>query len=70
MRTNIVIDDALMDKALTLSGLPTKRETVDEALRLLVRLKQQERIRDVRGKLAWDGDLDALRRDGGGHSED
>jgi Arc/MetJ family transcription regulator len=63
MRTNIVIDDQLMERAQALSGLQTKREAVEEGLRLLVRLKEQERIRTVRGKLPWDGDLDAMRRD-------
>ena len=62
MRTNIVIDDKLMERALTLSGLHTKREAVEEGLRLLVRLKEQERIRAARGKLPWDGDLGAMRR--------
>ena len=61
MRTNIVIDDRLMERAQALSGLQTKREAVEEGLRLLVRLKEQERIRTARGKLPWDGDLDAMR---------
>ncbi|NEV60647.1 type II toxin-antitoxin system VapB family antitoxin [Thiorhodococcus minor] len=63
MRTNIVIDDELMERALALSGLKTKREAVEEGLRMLVRLKEQERIRAARGKLRWEGDLDAMRRD-------
>jgi Arc/MetJ family transcription regulator len=61
MRTNIEIDDELMGKAMSLSGLPTKRETVEEALRLLVRLKSQAAIRNHRGKLKWEGDLEAMR---------
>jgi len=63
MRTNIVIDDRLMEHAQALSGLQTKREAIEEGLRLLVRLKEQERIRAARSKLPWDGDLDAMRRD-------
>lgn len=63
MRTNIEIDPELIAKAMSLSGLTTKRETVEEALRLLVRLKSQEAIRDYRGKLAWDGDLEEMRLD-------
>jgi Arc/MetJ family transcription regulator len=63
MRTNIEIDDELIGKAMSLSGLTTKRETVEEALRLLVRLKSQEAIRRYRGKLAWEGDLEAMRTD-------
>jgi Arc/MetJ family transcription regulator len=61
MRTNIVIDDALMREARRLTGMKTKRDTVELALKTLVRLKKQERIRDFRGKLEWEGDLDAMR---------
>ena len=63
MRTNIVIDDKLMRDALRASGLKTKREAVEEGLRTLLRLKRQEEIRRFRGKLAWKGDLDAMRTD-------
>ena len=63
MRTNIVIDDELMREALQVTGLKTKREAVEEGLRTLVRLKRQERLKQYRGQLAWEGDLDALRRD-------
>jgi len=63
MRTNIVIDDDLMRRASNLSGLSTKREIVEAGLRLLVQLKQQEKIRSARGKLRWRGDLSASRTD-------
>jgi len=63
MRTNIVIDDKLMKDALRVTGLKTKRQTVELALRTLLRLRQQEGIRRFRGKLNWRGDLDAMRRD-------
>jgi Arc/MetJ family transcription regulator len=63
MRTNIVIDDKLMKDALRATGLKTKRQTVEEGLRMLLRLKRQEGIRSLRGKLDWQGDLDAMRRD-------
>ncbi len=63
MRTNIVIDDALMADALKATGLKTKRETVELALRTLLRLRRQEDIRRFRGKLAWEGDLEAMRTD-------
>ena len=62
MRTNIVIDDALMKEAMERSGLKTKREVVEEALRTFVRLKRQADILDLWG-IGWDGDLDAMRRD-------
>lgn len=63
MRTNIVIDDDLMAKALRATGLKTKREAVELGLRTLLRLRQQGELRQLRGKLSWQGDLDAMRRD-------
>jgi Arc/MetJ family transcription regulator len=63
MRTNIVIDDDLMNEAMTLSRLQTKKSVVETGLKLLIQIKKQERIRDLRGKLKWDGDLDAMRSD-------
>lgn len=63
MRTNIVIDDELMADALKLTGLKTKREAVDLGLKTLVRLKRQEKIRQFRGKLTWEGDLEKMRTD-------
>ena len=63
MRTNIVIDDKLMRDALRATGLKTKREAVEQALRTLVSLNRQAKIRQFRGKLDWRGDLDAMRRD-------
>ena len=63
MRTNIVIDDKLMKDTLRATGLKTKREAVERGLRTLLRLHQQEEIRRFRGKLDWQGDLDATRTD-------
>ena len=63
MRTNIEIDDELMQKVLEVTGIKTKREAVEEGLRTLLRFKQQERIRKYRGKLKWTGDLDEMRQD-------
>lgn len=63
MRTNIVIDDTLMQAAMQLTGLKTKREAVEEGLKTLLRLARQEEIRKFRGRLEWQGDLDAMRQD-------
>ena len=63
MRTNIVIDDALMADTLKATGLKSKREAVEMGLRTLLRLRRQEDIRGFRGRLAWEGDLDAMRTD-------
>lgn len=62
VRTNIVIDDALMEAALRLPGVKTKREAVEEGLKALLRLSRQEEIRQFRGRLDWQGDLDAMRQ--------
>jgi Arc/MetJ family transcription regulator len=63
MRTNIVIDDDLMEKAMRASGAATKREAVEKALRLMVQMETQAKlIRSARGKLHWEGDLKAMRR--------
>jgi len=63
MRTNIVIDDKLMADTLRITGLKTKREVVELALQTLLRLNKQGEIRKLRGKLKWEGDLEAMRRD-------
>jgi Arc/MetJ family transcription regulator len=63
MQTNIVIDDTLVTEAQQLTGLFTKQEAVEEALRMLIQLKRQEGIRELRGKIHWEGDLDAMRTD-------
>jgi len=63
MRTNIVIDDKLMNEAMALTQLKTKKAVVETGLKLLVQIKKQERIKGLRGKLKWDDDLDAMRMD-------
>ncbi|MEM6319417.1 MAG: type II toxin-antitoxin system VapB family antitoxin [Bacteroidota bacterium] len=57
MRTNIVIDQQLMDNTLKLSGLKTKRAVIEAALKTFIRLEQQRQIKKWRGKLKWDEDL-------------
>ena len=61
MRTNIEIDDQLMKEAKELSGLKTKKEIVEKGLELLVQLNKQSKIREFRGKLKWEGNLDEMR---------
>ncbi len=63
MRTNIVIDDKLMRDTVRATGLKTKREAVELGLRTLLRLRKQGEIRRLRGKLDWQGDLNAMRSD-------
>jgi len=61
MRTTIDIDDALMRKAMRLSGLTTKKAVVEAALRLLIQTHSQAGIRGLRGKVKWEGNLDDSR---------
>lgn len=61
MRTNIEIDDKLMNDVLKVTGLKTKKDAVELGLRTLIRLRKQENIRAMRGKLTWTGDLDEMR---------
>lgn len=61
MRTNIVIDDELMANALKASGLATKKDAVEEGLKLLIKLNHQRAVRSLRGKVQWEGDLDEMR---------
>ncbi|MBF0445979.1 MAG: type II toxin-antitoxin system VapB family antitoxin [Magnetococcales bacterium] len=63
MRTNIVINDDLKNQALAVSGLKSKMEAVENGLKLLVKMKQQEQIHKARGKLQWEGDLEQIRSD-------
>jgi Arc/MetJ family transcription regulator len=61
MRTNIEIDDRLMRQAMRRSGAPTKRAAVEAGLRLLAETHAQGSIRRLKGKVAWEGDLQQSR---------
>ncbi len=64
MRTNIDIDDMLLNEAMAVTGLGTKKATVEEALRHLVEMKRRgDAIAEMAG-MGWDGDLDRMRQDG------
>jgi Arc/MetJ family transcription regulator len=63
MRTNIEIDDKLMNDVLKATGLKTKKDAVELGLKTLIRLNKQENIKKFRGKLQWTGDLDDMRTD-------
>jgi Arc/MetJ family transcription regulator len=63
VRTNVVINDDLMESALKASGIKTKKKAIEEGLRLLVKIKGQEKIKGLRGRLQWTGNLDKMRLD-------
>ena len=68
MRTNIEIDEQLLKQAQAATGVKTKREAVERGLKALITLQKQREIRDLRGQLKWEGDLDAMRHDA--HSDE
>jgi Arc/MetJ family transcription regulator len=63
MRTNIEIDDKLMKDTLKATGLKTKREAVELALKTLLNMERQKDFRKLRGKIDWQGDLEEMRLD-------
>ena len=63
MRTNLVIDDDLMRDALKATGAKTKREAVELGLRTLLKLRKQQQIKTLRGRINWQGDLERMRLD-------
>lgn len=62
MRTNIVIDDQLMKDAREASGFATKKETVEKGLKLIIQLSKQQKLKSLKGKINWEGNLDEMRR--------
>jgi Arc/MetJ family transcription regulator len=63
MRTNVVINDNLMESALKVSGLRTKKGAIEEGLKLLVQMNSHNEIKKFRGKLKWSGSLNDMRTD-------
>jgi Arc/MetJ family transcription regulator len=63
MRTNIEIDEKLMEKAMKITGHSTKKATVEAGLKLIIALNHQEKIKNLKGKLKWEGDLEQMRLD-------
>ena len=61
MRTNVVLDEDLVQRAKILTGIKTTKGVIHEALKNLVSLREQAEIRILRGKLDWEGDLETLR---------
>lgn len=63
MRTNIEISDEKIAKVMKILGTSTKKETVDSAFDEIIRMNKQRGMLELRGKIQWEGDLDAWRRD-------
>jgi len=62
MRTNIDIDDSLMEEARKVSGQATKKQIVEQALRLMIKLRRQHEVGTAYGKFRWRGDLARSRK--------
>jgi Arc/MetJ family transcription regulator len=63
MRTNVVIDDQLMRRAIKCGAYPTKKSAIEAGLRLLVQMQSQKKLKLLRGAVKWEGDLEKMRRD-------
>jgi len=63
MRTNVVLDDAVMKTALKIGGFKTKKATIENALKLFIQIKGQQKIKELKGKIKWEGNLDEMRID-------
>ena len=63
MRTNVVVDDRLMARALKSGGYQTKKSAIEAGLRLLLQVNTQKKLRALRGRVKWEGDLEKMRTD-------
>lgn len=63
MRTNVIIDDELINQALKSGGYRTKKAAIEQGLKLLVQVNSQKKLQQLKGKIHWEGDLDSMRRD-------
>ncbi|MBN2373370.1 type II toxin-antitoxin system VapB family antitoxin [bacterium] len=63
MRTNIVLDDSLIETALKVGGFKTKKAAIENALKLFIQIKGQQKVKGLKGKIKWEGDLEEMRRD-------
>ena len=63
MRTNVVLNDELINKAIKLGSFESKKAAIEAGLKLLIQIKSQQKIRELRGKLKWEGNLEEMRTD-------
>jgi Arc/MetJ family transcription regulator len=61
-RTNVVLDEVLVEECRQLTGIPTQRSLIDHALRELLRHGRQKKVLELKGRISWQGDLRAWRR--------
>lgn len=63
MQQTIAVNQALLQQAIQLTGLPNATATVEKALQTTIKLQKQAQVKNFRGKLKWEGDLEAMRLD-------
>ena len=61
-RTNVVLDDELVEKCQKVTGIATRRALIDFALREVLRHRRQRRLLELKGTVEWDGDLSEWRK--------
>lgn len=60
-RTNIELDEKLLEEGKKATGIKTSKALIDFALKELIRKHRQKRILKLKGKIDWNGNLDELR---------
>ena len=63
MRTNVVLNDDLVKEAIELGEFKSKKAATEAGLKLIIQIKSQEKLKELRGKLKWEGDIEAMRID-------
>lgn len=63
MRTNIEIDDKALNKVKKLCGARTKKEAVEKSLDFMIKFYKRSGLKDLKGKVKWEGDLDEMRKE-------
>jgi len=63
MRTNVVLDENIINTALKIGGFKTKKAAIENALKLFIHVKGQQKIKNLKGKIKWEGNLNEMRRD-------
>jgi hypothetical protein len=61
MKEDFIINEKLIEEAINITGFQNKQEVIELGLKTLIKLKQQEKIKNYRGKLKWEGNLEGIR---------
>jgi len=61
-RTNVILDEKLIDACMKATGMKTQKALIDHALRELLRHERQNKILELKGSINWEGHLDEWRQ--------